>query len=149
MSTYRMNDDVVTEEFEARSDKRAMEHAREWLRDGAYDEDKTHHLSALVERKRRSGWEDVGVVRVTLEPRAPDCVDGEHDWQRPHRLVGGVAENPGVFGHGGGVVICECCMRCGAKHRTDTGASDDSGQQCTEVTYEDPGYYVLEEEVGA
>lgn len=73
----------------------------------------------------------------------PDCHDGaEHDWQSPHEIVGGDKKSPGVWGHGGGVVIVECCLRCGCARRTDTWAQDPiTGQQGVEsVTYE-PGRY--------
>lgn len=82
-------------------------------------------------------WHTVGV-----DPDEPDCTDGEHDWQSPLAIVGGIAENPGVWGHGGGVTISECCMRCGCRRLTDTWAQDPStGEQglCS-VEYE-PGYY--------
>lgn len=55
----------------------------------------------------------------------PPCLDDrEHDWQSPVEIVGGIDENPGVFGHGGGVVIYECCMVCGCGHKIDTWAQD-------------------------
>lgn len=67
---------------------------------------------------------------VTVEPEEPQCMDeNEHDWQSPHAIVGGVEENPGVHGHGGGVVITEVCMRCGCGRHTDTWAQDSSGRQ--------------------
>jgi hypothetical protein len=38
-------------------------------------------------------------------------------------LVGGLRENPGVYGkqYGSGVIILEVCARCGARRTTDTG----------------------------
>lgn len=66
-------------------------------------------------------------VMLQLDPEEPDCVDGEeHDWQSPIELVGGIQENPGVWGHGGGAVITEACMRCGCGKETDTWAQDRS-----------------------
>lgn len=65
--------------------------------------------------------------RVTCEPTEPDCDDGaEHDWGRHH-----------VHGHGGGVIITECCLRCGCQRTTDTWAQDMStGEQGLEsVSY--------------
>lgn len=80
---------------------------------------------------------------VAIEPTEPACVDGDdHDWQRPHKIVGGIAENPGVHGHGGGVIISECCMRCGCQRITDTWAQDPStGEQGLESISYDEGYY--------
>ncbi len=71
---------------------------------------------------------DVGVDESTIEeltvcghPEAPRCKDdGEHDWRRPIEIVGGLEENPGVVGHGGGVIIREVCSHCGVYRVTDT-----------------------------
>lgn len=76
---------------------------------------------------------------VTLYEDAPDCVDGhEHDWQSPFEVLGGDRANPGVWGHGGGVIIREVCQRCGAYAETDTWAQRrDTGEQgLTSVRYE-------------
>lgn len=77
-----------------------------------------------------------------LEPECPESEDGAHDWQAPYEIVGGIKENPGVWGNGGGVIIYGCCMRCGCRRTTDTWAQDMStGEQgLRAVTYE-PGYY--------
>jgi hypothetical protein len=73
----------------------------------------------------------------------PECDDGEdHDWRAPHDVVGGVRENPGVFGSGhGSVKVIEYCIKCGKIRSTDYGASDHSGRQCTRVTVSDPEDY--------
>lgn len=80
---------------------------------------------------------------VPLEPMEPDCADDEaHDWQSPHSLVGGLEENPGVHGNGGGVVITEVCRHCGCKRVTDTWAQNPSnGEQGLEsVEYEENAF---------
>jgi hypothetical protein len=77
---------------------------------------------------------------ITIQPEAPDCADGlEHDWQSPLSLVGGIAQNPGVWGKGGGLTIHEVCAYCGAHRHTDTWAQRrDTGEQgLTEVRYGD------------
>lgn len=81
---------------------------------------------------------------VTLEPDEPECTEGEHDWQSPHELLGGLRENPGVQGHGGGVVIDEACLHCGCRRTTDTWAQrPDTGEQgLTSVEYEEGCYDV-------
>ena len=73
---------------------------------------------------------------VTLEPEAPDCADGhDHDWQSPHEVVGGDRANPGVYGHGGGVVITEVCRHCGCYRVQDTWAQRrDTGERGLEST---------------
>jgi hypothetical protein len=72
-------------------------------------------------------------------PTEPKCCsdNGDHDWQAPQNLVGGCDQNPGVFGHGGGVLIYEVCMNCGTEKVTDNWAQDPSNgeQGLDEITY--------------
>lgn len=87
--------------------------------------------------------ERVETVTVQIDPPEPDCIDsGDHDWQSPMELVGGIKENPGVWGHGGGVIIHEACIRCGCGRSTDTWAQNPStGEQgLTSVSYEADKY---------
>lgn len=79
---------------------------------------------------------------VTLAEEEPECTESAHDWQAPHEIVGGIEENPGVWGHGGGVIIHEVCVHCGCGRTTDTWAQrHDTGEQgLTEVSYH-PGKY--------
>ena len=76
---------------------------------------------------------------LTVHPREPDCIDDDdHDWQAPHELVGGLEENPGVRGNGGGVIIQHVCARCGCYRTTNTWATNPSnGTPMTSVSYED------------
>lgn len=83
---------------------------------------------------------DIESHTITVEATEPDCEDGQaHEWQSPYDLLGGLKENPGVQGHGGGVVITECCMICGCARVTDTWAQNPStGEQgLTSVKYEE------------
>jgi len=78
---------------------------------------------------------------VTLDEGEPDCSDSEaHHWESPYALVGGLRENPGVHGHGGGVLIREVCLKCGCHRVTDTWAQNpETGEQgLRSVTYEEP-----------
>jgi hypothetical protein len=80
---------------------------------------------------------------ITLHQPEPDCIDDDgHDWQSPHAIVGGIEENPGVWGNGGGVIIHEVCMRCACGRTTDTWAQDPSNgvQGLRSVSYS-PGEY--------
>lgn len=74
----------------------------------------------------------------TIEPKEPPC-PGEkaHDWESPYVILGGLEENPGVWGHGGGVIIKEVCMCCGCLKTTDTWAQNPSNgvQGLTSVAY--------------
>lgn len=69
-------------------------------------------------------------ITITLDPEEPECPKGKHDWQSPHSIVGGIRENPGVRGHGGGVIITEVCAHCGCYRVRDTWAQrSDTGEQ--------------------
>jgi hypothetical protein len=65
----------------------------------------------------------------TYSDDLPECdasEDGEHDWQSPHSIVGGIRENPGVWSNGGTSFstksVCACCGR----YNSET----DKGSQC-------------------
>lgn len=80
---------------------------------------------------------------IEIPPEEPECCDEDgHDWRSPYRIVGGIKENPGVWGNGGGVIINECCLRCGCRMQTDTWAQDPStGEQgLRSVSYEEEYY---------
>lgn len=67
---------------------------------------------------------------IAIDPEEPECVADEHDWHSPHSVVGGIAENPGVWGHGGGVIVKEVCAHCGVYRIRDTWAQrPDTGEQ--------------------
>lgn len=82
---------------------------------------------------------------VALDEDAPDCTETEHVWCSPHVLLGGIAENPGCWGHGGGVVIREVCRHCLVTRITDTWAHrPDTGEQgLTSVSYDDEWQHVV------
>jgi hypothetical protein len=101
--------------------------------------------------RSHTGWIDVGAQdlvsgdseydTMTIEPTEPECEeDHSHDWQTPYSVLGGCRENPGVWGHGGGVIIKEVCRHCAAYKVTDTWAQrPDNGEQgLLAVSYEDP-----------
>lgn len=82
-------------------------------------------------------------VTVAIDPPEPECEDGQdHDWASDFDVVGGIEQNPGVWGHGGGVIITEHCRRCGCGRHTDTWAQDpETGEQgLTSARYE-PGEF--------
>lgn len=85
---------------------------------------------------------------VAIDPNEPRCSEEDHDWQRPHKIVGGIEDNPGVQGHGGGVYITEVCMHCGCKKVTDSWAQNpETGEQGLDSVSYEPRYY--EDEVEA
>lgn len=73
------------------------------------------------------------------EPLCPSNEDG-HEWTATVEREGGLAENPGVWGNGGGVVIHEHCKHCDMLRVRDTWATNpDDGSQGHETTiYERP-----------
>ncbi len=128
----------------------AEEAAQSYVDTGDWgDEDnKTTYVSVSTYRK---GVDTDGEIvpideeqhTITIKPEEPDCVDGNsHEWKAPYSLVGGLKENPGVWGSGGGVLIVECCMLCGCKKTTDTWAQNPcNGEQgLTSVEYEEGEY---------
>lgn len=77
---------------------------------------------------------------IEVHPEAPECIDIDHDWKRPLSVVGGVKENPGVRGSGGGVKFTEVCRHCGHYKVTDTYATNpvNGKQGLTSVEYHEP-----------
>ena len=65
----------------------------------------------------------------------------------PYDVVGGCVENPGVWGHGGGVVYHEVCAHCGALKTVDTWAQNPENgvQGLTSVRYWAPGTHEYSE----
>lgn len=123
----------------------AIELAREAGETGDYGDRTETRWTDITIRCESTGQRET--ITVTIDPEEPACVEGEeHDWQSPIDLVGGLKENPGVWGSGGGVVINEACVRCGCRRRTDTWAhrSDTGEQGLTSVRY-DEGYYDVRE----
>lgn len=82
-------------------------------------------------------------IRVRVDPEEPSCHGDPyqpHDWLSPHAVVGGIRDNPGVYGHAGGVIITEVCRRCGEYRVTDTWATDpETGEQgLRSLSYREP-----------
>ena len=117
-------------EIEYDSDTSADDAAKEYVDDGDWGQ-QTETSWVTVYTYRR-GIDPNGAVvqvgreshKITLAPDDPECIDGhDHVWKSPYSILGGCKENPGVCGNGGGVIIHECCMLCGCKKTTDTGAT--------------------------
>lgn len=110
----------------------AREAAEEYVSDGDWGDDSSTswvdvHTWRIGLQLGDDGVEEIRVDEEThtiaIEPREPACADGhEHDWRSPHSVVGGCESNPGVWAHGGGVVITEVCLHCGRYRDTDTWA---------------------------
>jgi hypothetical protein len=141
MMKYELRDGESVEIIEASSLDDARAQAEAWVRRGDWNSaEETFWVRAHIFDEE---GERVDSVHVAIDPSEPACSGyGDHDWRAPHALVGGLKENPGVHGHGGGVVIAEVCVRCGCKRTTDTWAQDRStGEQgLTSVSYERKAY---------
>lgn len=127
----------------------ARDGAREWAEscDGYDTTDGTVFLRYTI---RCTETAEEHTVRIALQPTEPSCPGADdHDWQSPHAIVHGLECNPGVFGHGGGVLVREVCMNCGCERTTDTWATDrQTGEQgLTSVRYA-PGKYADEIPLG-
>lgn len=119
--------------------------AREYVEDGDWGDDRSETSWVTIYAWRRWTLGDVEIDEerdsfdVEIEPEEPEC-DGEHehDWCSPYAVVGGIRENPGVWGHGGGVIIHEICRHCGCLRTTDTWAQNpETGEQgLRAVSYE-------------
>lgn len=90
------------------------------------------------------GDDDAESFRIDIDAEIPVCVlDGNgHVWSSPIEIVGGIKENPGVFGKGGGVLINEVCQICGCGRVTDTWACDpNNGERGLAAVEYRPGEY--------
>lgn len=135
---FRVSDEGSSDILTADS---AQEAAEEWVEGGDWgDGSSTTWVNVTVHEVDGQGNDVDGTrehITITIEPTEPTCPAGSHDWKSPHAIVGGLVENPGVWGHRGGVKTLEICMVCGCSKRTDTWAQNPStGEQgLTEVAY--------------
>ena len=118
----------------------ALELAQDWARDGSWDHRCEVDVFAVEldlaayesGDKRQSYIGDLSwaTVEVGEDPPEPECTEDEHDWQRPHEIVGGLRENPGVWSEGGTTMTFHSvCAHCGLhKHETHCGAQRNPGQ---------------------
>lgn len=122
----------------APSAEAALAIARANVAEGAYERDSTLWIAVKVTCEA-TGEEDSDIVQLNPRaPRAPSCEPGhKHSWRADK---GGLDENPGVFGHGGGALIYKVCSRCGVRKCINTWAQCFvTGEQgFTAVTYSDP-----------
>jgi hypothetical protein len=81
------------------------------------------------------------VVEASAEGDLPENA-GEKDeeegtWESPYDLLGGIEENPGVQGHGGGVIIREVSSATGRYRITNTWDQSHSAVPQTTICYEE------------
>jgi len=137
--------DGVTERLGEMTIAEACEAAGNWIRGAYYGEvESTIWVRAYVECEETGERE---LVKARIDPDMPACSESEHDWQAPYEILGGLRENPGVWGKGGGIIVREVCMHCGCEQTTDSWAQDrETGEQgLTSISYE-AGKYAAEVE---
>jgi hypothetical protein len=120
----------------------ASEAATKYVDDGNWGEiTSTVWIRVSTYRKDADGeiYDEKGHT-IAIDPDEPDCIDGEeHVWKSPYSLLGGLKENPGVQGHGGGVICTSVCAHCGQYRITDSWSQNpETGEQGLDsVEYQD------------
>jgi hypothetical protein len=136
----------VEMEIDADTPEEAEEQAHEWAREGDYNfESGDSTIWARTWITPEDDPDDEWDVTTSIDPPEPECPSGGgHRWESPHELLGGLKENPGVRGKGGGVVINEVCVRCGCERTTDTWAQNmATGEQgLTSVSYQEDAHNI-------
>lgn len=130
MNTYLCDDGNNEIEIQAES---AREAAEQYVDGGDYGDDwgesesHTSWVEVYVQQVDSDGEEigDRESHTIEIDPEEPDCShDDGHDWQSPYEVLGGLKENPGVWGKGGGVVVTKVCAHCGQYKITDSWAQN-------------------------
>ena len=148
---YEIREDSgASEIIEADSLEDAMNQARDWASDGSYQERVMVTVRAtLLDRKGKPVPYETASDEVEAgpEPEEPECAEGkEHDWCAPYEVVGGIEENPGVWGLGGtSMSFLTVCRHCGS-YRTvlSRGSQRNPGELEEETSYEEPNEASLE-----
>lgn len=146
---YKARMDGASKTITAESLADAITEAEDWARDRSWNlENETYWVQVYLMDMDEEGEEiDSHRIKVQIDPAEPDCTESEHDWQAPVEIVGGIKENPGVWGHGGGVTIEEVCLHCGCGKLIDTWAQDpETGEQGLQSVAYQPGKYTAEVE---
>ena len=130
----------------------ANERARDWVREGEYggEEAVQGYTVYLVEKptpeqlannEPHGSSDDAYEVEsgtVVIPATVPDCIHADgHDFIATMDVEGGLAENPGVQGNGGGVTIDTHCSRdgCAVTRHVNTWAQDAHGEPYKSTTY--------------
>jgi len=144
MATYRLLEEGCAYDIiEVASADDALDEAESNV-DSANYPDRTKTIWVTVYAVNVADEDDVANGDVRVDPDEPPCERGcEHDWQTPHAIVGGLKENPGVRGHGGGVICTSVCVVCGCALIHDGWAQNPSnGEQGLDSVEYDTDQYV-------
>jgi hypothetical protein len=144
---YQCDDGNAEIEIEADS---AQDAAQEYVDDGDWGDDaKTFWVDVHVSPLDAAGEPDEDrheCITVTVNPDEPDCThEAGHAWAQPYALLGGLKENPGVVGSGGGVRGRDVCLLCGLAKNWDSWAQrPDTGEQGLDSVEYVQGAYAIE-----
>jgi len=92
---------------------------------------------------------DTESITLQAEVVTPGCSEApSHEWVTPYEVLGGLKENPGVWGYGVVTISQEVCKHCGCLKTTDTWATNpsDDTQGHTVVSFEALGDHNHSEE---
>lgn len=134
MAKWKCDDGNAEVEIVAGTAKKA---AQKYVDMGDWDDQyKTFWVNVQVAPVGGDDWE---TIKIAVDPNVPPCDGEEHNWQAPHRLVGGLRENPGVYSSGGGASSKEICVNCAKIRITDGWATDtqDGVQGLDSIEYQD------------
>ena len=137
VEVWAESEQAAADEYAAAYDRPDPEMGTAWVDVRVADADSVDMVRSCTEAPQPEWtW-----YEITLDPEEPQCTE-EHDWQTPHHIVGGLAENPGCFGHGAGITQTCVCVHCGCRRTTDTWATrpDNGTQGHTSVRYEPAAY---------
>lgn len=121
----------------AKDEEKALEEADDRFDESLYESDRTTWVQIAVYDAVLG--DRVSTIRK-VEPIEPSCTTRHgHDWMAPYSVLGGLKENPGVWGNGGGVIIRQVCANCGGYRVTDTWVTGPDGEEgCVSTQYEEP-----------
>lgn len=128
---------------EALAEARSLLRAGDWGQAGSR---KSIHVEAVVRVLDEDGGEVGGErhpVSARIDPKPPEPEGISHDWQSPHQVLGGMEENPGVFGKGGGAVVTEVCANTGWYRVTDGWDQSQGPEPVETIEYEEPDHESL------
>lgn len=151
ITTYEAQDDQVTEKLNATSMADALIEAERSWQSGSWA---THcEIDVVVHEvittvtidedgneteTRELGQSQTIYVEVGEVESEPACAaSDEHDWCRPHAVVGGLDSNPGVWSGGGTALdtrdVCSCCGVYRDTHYA--GSQRSPGEDAETTTY--------------
>ena len=145
-AVYTFDDGETTEDGgRYLTDDDALAGLRAWVRRGDWTPDESYETVYV-----RASAESAGRVvetSVRVDPAPPRCLPGlRHEFVAPVEVVGGLPENPGVFGHGGGARFVRVCLACGCRRELDTWGTDRAtGREGVPILTYVPDYYTREE----